>query len=226
MEEQDSVRWEDLQGAVSERSSLTSPTDLGTGDDVIPMAPGVGGFNIDAAPSTTEPAPSASAPGSVVAAREVETYLALVRATGLAVAANVAPRTGPLEKEAPICCEDLPLAVSELSPVTSLSGLGTADDVIPMAPGVGGFNIDPPPGVSATESVVAARSEVEAYLTDLTVAGGPALEANIAAKNVRGGWLLFDPDPLVQPRWISALSFIFSLVAVVGLTMAGLVTGG
>jgi len=228
VEEQDSVRREDLQGAVSERSSLTSPTGLGRGDDVIPMAPGIGGFNIDAAPSasTTEPAPSASAPGSVVAAREVETYLALVRATGLAVAANVAPRTGPLEKEDPVCCEDLPLAVSELSPVTSLSGPETGDDVIAMAPGVGGFNIDPPPGVSATESVVAARSEVEVYLTDLTVASGPTLEANIAPKHVRGGWLLFDPDPLVQPRWIGALSFIFSLVAVVGLTMAGLVTGG
>src|SRR5262249_57536904 len=53
MEEQDSVRWEDLQGAVSERSSLTSPTGLGTGDDVIPMAPGVGGFNIDAAPGAS-----------------------------------------------------------------------------------------------------------------------------------------------------------------------------
>src|SRR5262249_36842814 len=106
VEEQDSVRWEDLQGAVSERSSLTSPTGLGTGDDVIPMAPGVGGFNIDAAPSasTTEPAPSASAPGSVVAAREVETYLALVRATGLAVAANLPPSTGPLHNETPTRC--------------------------------------------------------------------------------------------------------------------------
>jgi len=131
-----------------------------------------------------------------------------------------------MEEQDSVRWEDLQGAVSERSSLTSPTGLGTGDDVIPMAPGVGGFNIDPPSSASATESMVAARSEVEAYLTDLTVASGPALEANIAAKNVRGGWLLFDPDPLVQPRWISALSFIFSLVAVVGLTMAGLVTGG
>jgi hypothetical protein len=94
-----------------------------------------------------------------------------------------------------------PLVSLEPSPIASETGPGVADvATLPMAPGVRGFNIDPP----------APRANPVIPNRDLTPLRVPSVEANIALKNMQGRWLL-DPEPVPQRMWIGKLSFVSSL---------------
>ena len=154
------LREDSLQASsgAPEPSPVAPPTGRGIAD-VVPRAPGIGGFNID------PPAPR----------------LSLVKDD--------------------VAIEDRRRVVPELSPITLPAAPQTADVAAPrMAPGVGGFNIDPP-----------------------IPRAGP-VEGEVAIEHMRGRSLLqpkLIPLPPIQAERRAIIvgnggsSFVFNLLAII-----------
>jgi len=215
----------------SELSSELSSIEPSTGVQEVdvagpPMAPGIGGFNIDP-PATSTIANrlqdrTSSGPifslSEILAATDSRTLelqkssmaLMVQRAFALQTL-NSAPRTSPIEDAFPR--DGLPSVMPAVSP---------------CAPGVDGFNVALASRASPIADAAAATGEFG--LAELRLTRELPVEAGVARRNQRRRRLLALrtqlPSRWLESRWLGTLSFIFSLVTIIGLLTALLVIPG